>query len=404
MNDRRPDSEPAMPPTSAVPFDEPGRQANTHTARGVALAGRRRFREAIEEFREAVKLVPDNAIARSNLAMTLARAGTLDGDEDKLAEAVEQQRIAVRLQPGSVVLHHKLAAILAIADRTPDALAVLDAALNLDPGDARTRALRSVAQLTLGDFEKGWLDFDSRLHDPARRAQDIPGVPRWRGETLAGALLIDALADGQGDCIQGIRFAAEARRRVGSTVVLCLPSMARLLGRCDGVDRVVTTREALSGVEAQISPLYLAAVFRPTPVTIKGNAYLSADAATIERWRPAIASIPGLKVGIAWQGNPEYHLDACRSFRLAELEPLARLPGVTLVSLQKGYGSEQLPAAGFPVVDLGARYAVGDWAESAAVVSMLDLVIGCDSALIHLAGALGARPGSRWRKWPIGGG
>jgi hypothetical protein len=401
-----PVSRPATPPAIAPPCDDPGRQANTHTARGVALAGRRQIREAIEEFREAVRLVPDNAIARSNLGMTLGRAGTLDGDEGKLTEAVEQQRMAIRLQPGTVGLYLTLAAVLAIADRVSDALAVLDEALQLDPSNAKTRALRSVAMLTLGDFEKGWLDFASRMDDPAHRAQEIPGVPRWRGETLSGALLLNALADGQGDCIQGIRFATEARRRVGSTVLLCLPSMARLMGRCDGVDRVVTTREGLSSVEAQIAPIYLAAVFRPTPATMKGNAYVSADPATLERWRPAIKTMPRLKVGITWQGNPDHHLDACRSFRLAELEPLARVPEVTLVSLQKGHGVEQLAEAPFPVIDLGPEYAAGDWLQTAAVVSHLDLVIAPDTAIAHLAGALArptwlalARP-SEWR-WMV---
>ena len=263
--------------------------------------------------------------------------------------------------------------------------------------------IRSGALLTLGDFEKGWLDFALRMDDLAHRAQEIPGIPRWRGETLSGALLINALPAGQGDCIQGIRFAAEARRRVGSTVLLCLPSMARLMGRCDGVDRVVTTRERLSAVEAQIAPLYLAAVFRPTPATMKGNAYLSADPATLERWRPAITTMPGLKVGIAWQGNPEYRLDAGRSFRLAELEPLARVPGVTLVAIQKGHGVEQLAEAPFPVIDLGPEYMAGDWLQTSAVVSQLDLVIAPDTAIAHLAGALArptwltlARP-SEWR-------
>ena len=206
-------------------------------------------------------------------------------------------------------------------------------------------------------------------------------------------MLINGLTEGQGDCIQGIRFATEARRRVDSTVLLCPPSMARLMGRCDGVDRVVTTREGLSAVEAQIAPLYLAAVFRPTLATMNGNAYLSADPATVERWRPAIEAIPGLKVGIAWQGNPEYRLDAGRSFRLAEFEPLARIPGVTLVSLQKGYGSEQRTTAGFPVVDLGPRHVAGDWEDTVAVASMLDLVIGSDSAVVHLAGRSGVPPG-----------
>ena len=382
---------PAEPPAIDRPPDDAGRRANNHTARGAAMAGRRQYREAIQAFREAVRLVPENAIARCNLGMTLGRAGTLDGDEGALAEAVEQLRMAVRLQPGSVGLRQSQAAVLAIADRVEDALAVLDEALQIDPGNTQTRALRSVALLTLGDFEEGWRDFDARLDNPVNRGREIDGLPRWRGETLSGALLINGLMEGQGDCIQGIRFAAEARRRVGSTVLLCPPSMARLLGRCDGIDRVVTTREGLPAVEAQVAPLYLAAVFRPTPGTMRGDAYLSADPAAVERWRPAIEAIPGFKVGCVWQGNPEHHLDACRSFRPAELEPLARIPGVTLVSLQKDQGAGQLAelAARFPLVDLGAGYASGDWMETAAVMSGLDLVITSDTAIAHLAGALG---------------
>jgi hypothetical protein len=380
---------PDRPTASAPPSDDSGRRADAHTARGVALAGRGRFPEAIAEFREALRLIPDNAIARSNLGITLGRAGALDGDDVKLAEAIEQQRTAVRLQPGTLGLHHGLASVLAVAGRVRDALAVLDEALQLDRGNAKTRALRSVALLTLGDFEKGWLDFESRLDDPARPGRFLPGIPRWRGETLSGTLLINGLAEGQGNCIQGMRFAAEARRRVGSTVLLCLPSMARLLSRCQGIDRVVTAPEGLPTVEAQIAPLYLAGVFRPTPGAMRGDTYLSADTARVARWRPAITAMPGLKVGIAWQGNPEHTVDAVRSFRLADMEPLARVPGVTLISLQKGHGTEQLAAAGFPLVDLGSRYAAGDWEETAAVASLLDLVIGCDSSLVHLAGALG---------------
>ena len=172
--------------------------------------------------------------------------------------------------------------MLAVAGRVRDALAVLDEALPLDPGNSKTRALRSVAQLTLGDFENGWRDFECRLDDPARPGGFLPGIRRWRGETLAGTLLINADAEGQGDCLQGMRFVAEARRRVGSTVLLCLPSLARLLSRCEGVERVVTAAQALPAVEAQVAPLYLAGIFRPAPGTMRAEPYLSADPAAVE--------------------------------------------------------------------------------------------------------------------------
>lgn len=374
---------------AATSAGEPGQRADAHTVRAVELAGRGRFPEAIAEFRAAVRLIPDNAIARRNLAITLGRAGALAGDEGQLAEAVEQQRTAVRLQPADIGLRHGLASVLAVAGRTRDALGVLDEALTLDTNNARTRALRSVARLTLGDFENGWSDFECRLDDPARPGRLLPGLRRWRGEVLSGTLLINADVEGQGDCLQGMRFVAEARRRAASTVLLCLPSLARLLSRCAGVDRVVTATNELPRVEAQVAPLYLAGVFRPVPGAMRATPYLSADPAAVERWRATIESLPGFRAGIVWQGNPEQAVDALRSFRLADLEPLARVSGVTLVSLQKGHGAEQRTAAGFPVVDLGPRYLAGDWHETAAIASLLDLVIGCDSAVVHLAGALG---------------
>src|SRR5262249_18750349 len=170
---------------------------------------------------------------------------------------------------------------------------------------------------------------------------------------------------------------------------------------------VATTRAAMPVVQAQISPIHLAPVFRPTPERMWHGAYLSPDPAAVERWRSAIGGLPGLKVGIAWQGNPDQDLDANRSFRLVELEPTARVAGVSLVSLQKGHGVEQLVEAPFSVIDLGPEYAAGDWLETAAVVSHLDLVIAPDTAIGHLSGALGrptwlalSRPAD-WR-WMVG--
>jgi hypothetical protein len=132
--------------------------------------------------------------------------------------------------------------------------------------------------------------------------------------------------------------------------------------------------------------------------------YLFADPARVAHWRQELAREPGLRVGIAWQGNPNYPGDHHRSMPLAVFAPLAAVPGVRLFSLQKGFGSEQLPALAdrFPVVDLGN--VPGGLDEAAAIIMNLDLVIACDTSLIHLAGALGVRawiavqpaPNFRW--------
>ncbi len=119
--------------------------------------------------------------------------------------------------------------------------------------------------------------------------------------------------------------------------------------------------------------------------------YLSPDAAAVARWRSELDALPGLKVGIAWAGNPQHPGDRWRSIRLSEFARLAKLPGVRLYSLQKGPGSEQLQDAGgsLPIEDWGPR--LSDMSVAAAAVASLDLVIACDTALVHLAGAL-AKP------------
>ena len=118
--------------------------------------------------------------------------------------------------------------------------------------------------------------------------------------------------------------------------------------------------------------------------------YLAADPVLVNQWSAQLGSAEGFKIGVAWQGSPEHKKDRQRSFRLAQLEPLSRVPGVRLFSLQKGFGAEQLAdgSCRFPIVDLGSS--LGDLMDTAAAIKALDLIITPDTALAHLAGALGA--------------
>ncbi|HEY1785142.1 MAG TPA: hypothetical protein VGG30_06305, partial [Pirellulales bacterium] len=121
--------------------------------------------------------------------------------------------------------------------------------------------------------------------------------------------------------------------------------------------------------------------------------YLAADAELTDRWRQELAALDGFKIGIVWQGSRDFLSDRWRSIPLTQFGPLASLPGVRLISLQKGFGSEQIAAVDFPVIDLSGRLddATGPFMDTAAVIRNLDLVISPDTAVAHLAGALGAR-------------
>ena len=118
--------------------------------------------------------------------------------------------------------------------------------------------------------------------------------------------------------------------------------------------------------------------------------YLSADESLVDHWRRSLGDDAAFKVGVVWQGNPKYGGDRARSFPLAVLAPLAKVPGVKIFSLQKGLGSEQLADADFDVVDLGSRFSDEAMVDAAAVIRSLDLVVTCDTAMLHLAGALAA--------------
>jgi hypothetical protein len=119
--------------------------------------------------------------------------------------------------------------------------------------------------------------------------------------------------------------------------------------------------------------------------------YLAADPKLEGAWREQLAAIAGFKIGIAWQGSPDFRLDRWRSIPLAQFAPLARLPGVRLISLQKGFGSEQVAAVDFPVLDLSSRIdeEAGAFMDTAALIRGLDLVVTSDTSIAHLAGALG---------------
>ena len=136
-----------------------------------------------------------------------------------------------------------------------------------------------------------------------------------------------------------------------------------------------------------------AQVFHTDDATIPREIpYLSAKAELKDKWRRELAEVEGLKVGIVWQGSRDYAFDRWRSFPLAALAPLAAVSGVRLISLQKGFGSEQLRAVDFPVLNLADRLdeATGPFLDTAAVITNLDLVVTADTATAHLAGALGA--------------
>jgi len=308
------------------------------------------------------------------------------------AEAIDAYQAALRLDPAFPEAHNNLGTVLQNEGHLAEALACYDRAVALRPDYANARYNRARTWLSMGDFERGWAEYEWRW----QRAEFLrpPRVaPEWNGEPLAGRRLLISAEQGLGDTLQFVRYARQfaAHEQVFVEVA---PPLIPLLSQ-SGFGNLIGEGGALPPVDFQISMLSLPRVRGTTLATIPCDVpYLAGDASRIHAWRTRLAGLSGLKVGIHWHGNPRSPLEPWRSPPLAEFAPLASIGDVRLVSLQKGHGTEQIAhvAPRFAVHELGANFDTsgGAFMDTAAVIAAVDLVITSDSAVAHLAGAMGA--------------
>ncbi len=366
-----------------------------------------RLDQALAWYRQAIAIQPDSPEALRNMGVTLSDLG-------KFEEALAFLRAALRLEPRSHDSYLGLGVTTTRQAKWDEALDCYDKAVGLRPDFPEARRNRAQIWLARGDFERGWPEYEWRLKCPKCSFPSVT-CPRWSGDDLHGRSILLVAEQGLGDTLHFIRYASLVKQQGGGCVVVACPEpLIRLVIRCPGVDRVVKWNSPLPDCDVHAPLLSLPAILRTTLATIPADVpYLSADAGTRRYWQPVVAqaierAMPAaqggsskpsriLKIGIAWQGNRENKVDRWRSFPLMHFAHLARLPNVCLVSLQKGDGREQIAAlAGqFRVVELTHPEHGGedrrDFLDTAAVIQQLDLVVAPDTALAHLAGALGAR-------------
>lgn len=404
---------------------------------GNALKGQGNLDEAIWCYRQAARLKPDFAEARNNLGLALVEQGNIE-------EALKCYQEAIRLKPDYADAYNHLGLALAERWRLEEAIACYDRALQLDPNHARAcfakgvslyeqgkpaeaiacyeRALhlkpdladarwgRGLAQLLLGNYTEGWLDYEWRWQCKPFTPRPFPR-PMWDGAPLEGKTVLLHAEQGLGDTMQFIRFAPLVKARGGRILLECQESLIPLLSRCSEIDQIVPQCTPQHFFDVHAPLLSLPRILGITAAHLPGKIpYLYADPLLIENWRQKIAEseeqrggrrdktasgLPlaacrsPLKIGIAWHGNPRVRSNLKRSIPLLHFVPLAQLEGVRLFSLQKGPGFEQLAELQdrFPIVDLGSR--LETYADTAAVLMNLDLVISMDTSLVHCAGALG---------------
>jgi tetratricopeptide (TPR) repeat protein len=395
--------------------------AEAHNNLGVSLAKLGRTNEAVAEYREALRLNPNYAEAYLNLGNVQAAAKKTDeaiasyqhalrlnprlaeahynigvalAEQDKIEEAIAYYRQALEIKPNYLDAMANLGHALRAQGKLDEALATYEQLVQQSPDSPEAHMSRALVWLLLGDYERGWPEYEWRW-----KTKEFAGTarpqPRWDGSPLEGRTIAVTAEQGLGDIIQFVRYAAAVKARGGKVVVTCPRSLMTLLATCPGIDQLVPREEPLPPADVYASLLSLPAILGTTLATIPRNVpYLSANPELVEKWRSELADLPGFKIGIAWQGNPQFRGDRQRSVPLSCFEPLAKMNGVHLVSLQKGAGSEQLAevADRFSVTELGTRLDTGGdaFVDTAAVLKSLDLVITINSSLAHVAGALAA--------------
>jgi len=369
---------------------------------GLALYSLGRIDEAGASYRKALEIRLDTFDAVMNLGIVLTDQGGFD-------EALTWLYRAHELRPDSADALQNIGLNLACQGRLDEAIAYFDATLALEPESAEVHRNLAYALLSSGDYKRGWREHEWRLKCHGAEGYRVNGS-FWNGDDFRGKTLLLHAENGFGDILQFIRYASTVKRRGGQVMLLCPGRLLRLLARCEGVDLACDGSSYIPNCHIHIPLLSLPAVMGTTIDTVPADVpYLRADAVLVEHWRAALGSAiktqgAGLPdggaaenalekpflIGVAWQGNPARRLDHWRSFPLAQLAGLARLPGACLVSLQVEHGLDQLAGAGrsFPVIDvLGTRDR--DFVETAALLTQLDLVITPDTAVAHLAGGLG---------------
>jgi cytochrome c-type biogenesis protein CcmH/NrfG len=359
--------------------------AEAHCNLGDALAKARKTEEALACFREAVRLRPNYSEAYNSLGNVLIEAGHWE-------EAAICHREALRLRPDCAEAEFNLCYGLKAQGKAAEAAVRYQDALRLYPDHADGHFNLAHALLLLGNFTDGWAEYEWRWKTKGWSAP-VAVPPRWDGSPLNGRTLILHAEQGFGDTIQFVRYASLLKRRNAVVLFVCQKRLARLLERTPGVDRLIPSDVPAPPADVYAPLLSLPHLLGTTLNTVPAEIpYLTPEAELVERWKHKLGASSNFRVGIAWQGQPEHAKDRERSVPLRQFAPLACIEGVQLISLQKGFGAEQLAEVGdlLPVVELGLELdQEAAFVDTAAIMTNLDLVVAVDSAVAHLAGALG---------------
>jgi Tfp pilus assembly protein PilF len=354
---------------------------------GLSLGGMGlgRTAEAIAAFRKAIALDPNVPEAWSNLGNELRTDGNF-------AEAIECYRTALRLKPNFPEAQCNLGVCLQETEPTLDpAIAAYEKSLAMQDDFALGHWNLGFARMLLGDYPRGLPDLEWRFETRTiSRRRQFP-QPQWDGRDISGRTILIHAEQGLGDTIHMARYLPMIAARGARVVLECPAPLVRLLQTVPGIEQIIPAGRPLPPFDLHCPTLSLPLVFKTTVATIPAQVpYLWADSDFVGLWGRRLAIGPDHRsIGLAWAGRPENRNDRNRSMLLEQFAPLAAVRAARFFSLQKGAAVEQArrPPPGMELIDLTEE--LYDFADTAAMIANLDLVITVDTAVAHLAGAMG---------------
>jgi hypothetical protein len=344
-----------------------------------------RPQEAISLIRRAVAIDPRQPGFHSNLGEAHRSLG-------QLTEAVACYRQALTLEPDFAEAHNNLALALQIQGQFVAAQDHFEQALRIVPDYVEAHYNLGRLLLLQGDYRRGWEEYAWRMRMRGHPSQNVQ-APQWAGEQDGQRRLLLYAEQGLGDTLQFMRYLPLVRARVPNVITVVPRALLPIL-TSSGFTDLVAQDEPRPIADCQCSLASLPEVFETRVDTIPATVpYLSADPRLVEKWRDRLATVEGIKVGIAWQGNPAFYSDRFRSIALAEFAPLAKVAGMRLIRLQKKVVDEERLAENESVQMIcwdDEMDAIGnEFMDTAAIMASLDLVVTSDTSIAHLAGALG---------------
>jgi tetratricopeptide (TPR) repeat protein len=363
-------------------------RAEAHYNLGVALGNLDDGDRAVASYRRALALQPRMAVAAFNMGVVLERRGALE-------DAIPAYRRALEAEPDRHDARLNLMQVLRQCGRLEDAIDESERLLIEQPENAKAHFNKGLALLALGRLENGWPEYEWRERDPeifSRLGLPAFGQPRWTGQSLIGKRLLVFCEQGFGDAIQFVRYLPMVKARGPRIVLQCHDRLVDLLRTVSGVDEVISKKRVLdpaNAIDYVVSVMSLPGLFRTSMATIPAEVpYLHPDPERVARWRGRFDE-RAVNVGIVWSGNPKNPVNARRACTPDMFRALAAVPGVQLYNLQTGTPASQIESVRFerPPVKVGNELA--DFADTAAVLAHLDLIVSTCTATVHLAGALG---------------